>query len=112
MENSSEVSPKIKIELPYKPKLPLLGTHPKKTKRWIQKVCMYLCLHCSIFYNSQDTEATQVSIDTWMNKAHVGASVHGVARSLTRLSDFTFTFHFHALEKEMATQVLCPFEKI
>ena len=31
------------------------------------------------------------------------AVVHGVAKSLTRLSDFTFTFHFHALEKEMAT---------
>ena len=30
------------------------------------------------------------------------AAVHGVARSWTRLSDFTFTFHFHALEKEMA----------
>ena len=31
------------------------------------------------------------------------ATLHGVAKSLTRLSDFTFTFHFHALEKEMAT---------
>ena len=31
------------------------------------------------------------------------AAVHGVARSWTRLSDFTFTFHFHALEKAMAT---------
>ena len=31
------------------------------------------------------------------------AAVHGVARSRTGLSDFTFTFHFHALEKEMAT---------
>ena len=31
------------------------------------------------------------------------AAVHGVATSWTRLSDFTFTFHFHALEKEMAT---------
>ena len=29
--------------------------------------------------------------------------VHGVTKSQTRLSDFTFTFHFHALEKEMAT---------
>ena len=29
--------------------------------------------------------------------------VHGVAKSRTRLIDFTFTFHFHALEKEMAT---------
>ena len=31
------------------------------------------------------------------------AEVHGVARSQTRLNDFTFTLHFHALEKEMAT---------
>ena len=31
------------------------------------------------------------------------AAVHGIAKSWTRLSDFTFTFHFHALEKEMAT---------
>ena len=31
------------------------------------------------------------------------AAVHGVAKSRTRLSDFPFTFHFYALEKEMAT---------
>jgi len=31
------------------------------------------------------------------------AAVHGVSKSWTQLSDFTFTFHFHALEKEMAT---------
>ena len=31
------------------------------------------------------------------------AAVHGVAKSRTQLSDFTFTFQFHALEKEMAT---------
>ena len=31
------------------------------------------------------------------------AAVHGVARSWTRLSDFPFTFHFHALKNEMAT---------
>ena len=31
------------------------------------------------------------------------AAIHGVAKSRTRLSDFTFTFHFHALEKEMTT---------
>ena len=31
------------------------------------------------------------------------ATVHGVAEGQTRLSDFTFTFHFHALAKEMAT---------
>ena len=31
------------------------------------------------------------------------AAVHGVSKGQTRLSDFTFTFHFHALEKEVAT---------
>ena len=31
------------------------------------------------------------------------AAVHGVAESQTQLSDFPFTFHFHAMEKEMAT---------
>ena len=32
------------------------------------------------------------------------AAVHGVTEGRTRLSDFTFTFHFHALEKELATR--------
>ena len=38
-----------------------------------------------------------------MDGGALWAAVHGVAKSQTRLSDFTFTFHFHALEKEMAT---------
>ena len=38
-----------------------------------------------------------------MNGGTWKAAVHGVAKSWTRLSDFTFTFHFYALEKEMAT---------
>ena len=38
-----------------------------------------------------------MDIEAWL------AAVHGVTRSQTRLSGFTFTFHFHALEKEMAT---------
>ena len=36
------------------------------------------------------------------------AAVHGVAEGRTRLSDFTFTFHFHALEKDMATHSSVP----
>ena len=36
------------------------------------------------------------------------AAVHGVAQSRTRLGDFTFTFHFHALEKAMATHANTP----
>ena len=40
----------------------------------------------------------------WMEEPGVpGAAVPGVAESQTQLSDFTLTFHFHALEKEMAT---------
>ena len=46
-------------------------------------------LQCSCLENPMDGRA-------WW------AAVHGVAKSQTRLSDFTFTFHFHALEKEMA----------
>ena len=46
-------------------------------------------LQYSCLENSMDGEA-------WW------ATVHGVAKSWTRLSDFTFTFHFHTLEKEMA----------
>ena len=38
-----------------------------------------------------------------MDRGAWWAAVHGVPKSRTRLSDFTFTFHFHALEKEMAT---------
>ena len=38
-----------------------------------------------------------------MDRGAWKAAVHGVAESQIRLSDFTFTFHVHALEKEMAT---------
>ena len=38
-----------------------------------------------------------------MDREALRAAIHGVAKSRTRLSNFTFTFHFLALEKEMAT---------
>ena len=50
--------------------------------------------------------ASHSSTLAWENPMDRGAweaVVHGVAEGRTRLSDFTFTFHFHALEKEMAT---------
>ena len=42
-------------------------------------------------------------LENSMDRGAWKAAVHGVTGSGTRLSDFTFTFHFHALEKEMAT---------
>ena len=42
-------------------------------------------------------------LETPMDGGAWKAAVHGVAKSQTRLNNFTFTFHFHALEKEMAT---------
>ena len=50
--------------------------------------------------------ATHSSTLSWKShgqRSVVGSSVHGVAKSQTGLSDFTFTFHFQVLEKEMAT---------
>ena len=51
--------------------------------------------------------ATHSTILPWripINRGAWKAAVQGVAEGRTRLSDFTFTFHFHALEKEMATR--------
>ena len=50
--------------------------------------------------------APHSSTQAWKNPMDGGAwyaAVHEVAKSQTRLSDFTLFFHFHALEKEMAT---------
>ena len=47
-----------------------------------------------------------------MDRGAWKAAVHGVAEGGTQLSDFIFTFHFHALEKEMATHSSVPAWKI
>ena len=58
----------------------------------------------SIFYGEGNGNPLQYScLENPMDGEAWSAAVHGVSRSQTRLSDFTFTFHFHALEKEMAT---------
>ena len=50
-----------------------------------------------------DTPLQYSCLENPMDGGAWWAAVHGVAEGRTRLSDFTFTFHFHALEKEMAT---------
>ena len=65
----------------------------------------YVYLHtCRVMSGEGNGTPLQYScLENPMDGGAWWAIVHGVARSRTRLSDFTFTFHFHALEKEMAT---------
>ena len=75
---------------------------------------------CSMLYGSLDGKGIWGRMDTYIREGNGTplqysclenpmeggawqAAVHGVAKSQTQLSDFPFTFHFHALEKEMAT---------
>ena len=56
------------------------------------------------FHREGDGTSLQYScLENAMDRGAWWAAVHGVGKSRTRLSDFTLTFHFHALEKEMAT---------
>ena len=47
--------------------------------------------------------SSTLCLENPMDRGAWRAAVHGVTKSQTRLSDFIFAFHFHALEKEMAT---------
>ena len=59
---------------------------------------------CSFFVGEGNGTPLQYScLENPMDGGAWWAAVHGVAKSQTRLSDIPFTFHFHALEKEMAT---------
>ena len=65
-----------------------------------------LTYNSSLFYAAGEGNGTPLQYSCLENPMDGGAwwaAVHGLARSRTRLSDFPFTFHFHALEKEMAT---------
>ena len=53
-----------------------------------------------MYHGERNGNPLQYSLE---NPTVGNAIVHGVVKSWTRLSDFTFTSHFHALEKEMAT---------
>ena len=59
---------------------------------------------CRIAFGEGSYTPLQYScLENLMDGGAWWASVHGVAKSRIRLSNITFTFHFHALEKEMAT---------
>ena len=88
---------------------------------WPYRVCVHMKIHWTIYFKCvwflacplQLTRAVigegngtplQYSCpENPMDRGAWWAAVHGVTKSRTRLSDFTFTLHFYALEKEMAT---------
>ena len=57
----------------------------------------------SVYGEGNGTPLQYSCLENPMDGGTWWAAVHGVSRSRTQLSNFTFTFHFHALEKEMAT---------
>ena len=75
----------------------ILLTKVRLVKAMVFPVVMYGC------GEGNGTPLQYSCLENPMDRGPWWAAVHGVAKSRTRLSDFTFPFHFHALEKEMAT---------
>ena len=74
-------------------------------ENWWDRNCKRLRLlkTSAVSGEGNDTPLQYSCLENPMDRGAWWATVHGVARSQTRLSDFTFTFNFHTLEKEMAT---------
>ena len=68
----------------------------KADGKYFSRICYLLVLACG-------TPLQYSRLENPMDGGTSWAAVHGVAKSQTRLSDFTFSFHFHAMEKEMTT---------
>ena len=64
---------------------------------------LYFQVLANILEKAMAPHSSTLDLENPMDRGAWWATVHGVAKSQTRLSGFTFTFHFHALEKEMAT---------
>ena len=69
----------------------------------LYRVLLNIYLLKQAFGEGNGTPLQYSRLENPMDGGASWAAVHGVARSRTRLSDFTLFFHFHALEKEMAT---------
>ena len=83
-----------------------LLTGPRSTDQWWGTANVLDIVKCPLEGKYREGNGTPLQYSCLENPTDGGAwwaAVHGVAKSRTRLSDFTFTFHFHALEREMAT---------
>ena len=75
-----------------------------KIKVLIAQLCPSLCNPIDYSPGEDNSTPLQYScLENPMDRGALWAAVHEVTKSRTQLSNFTFTFHFHALEKEMAT---------
>ena len=91
-------------------KKPLFFFFPAYTFYCIERIILVSCFiflfwfgHTQCHWGRRQWQPIQYSrLENPMDGGAWWAAVHGVTKSRTRLSDFTFTFHFHALEKEMA----------
>ena len=70
---------------------------------FFQQNPFYLFSARGLLGESNDTPLQNSCLEDPMDGGAWWAAVHGVAKSWTQLNEFTFTFHFHALKKEMAT---------
>ena len=91
-------------------KTPRFSTFSLKPSVPDKNHCYYIHLHTflklNLDFRCREGNGTPLQYSCLENPMDGGAwwaAVHGVTKSRTRLSDFTFTFPFHALEKEMAT---------
>ena len=82
---------------------PFHSTHPIPTQPITLKNTIFHPRLVLRFTKGNGTPLQFSCLENPMDRGAWWAAVHGVARSRTRLSDFTLTFHFHALEEEMAT---------
>ena len=86
-----------------------LITHSPRTLFHFPSYCLslltlYRLTPASFLLQRRQWHPLQYScLENPMDRGAWKAAVHGIVEGWTRLSDFTFTFHFHALEKEMAT---------
>ena len=77
----------------------------RKVSFTVQKLLSFIQSH---FAEGTGDPLQYSCLENPMDRGAWWAAVHGVEKSQTRLSNFIFTFHFHALEKEMATQSSVP----